>query len=309
MNGRTDALAAPIAVSQPAHRPPGGTLYRYVIVEMVFPTLFTLGGLMVVVLTRDLLGFSDLVINRGLGVDTVSWIAFYKIVPLSSQMMPFAVLVGALVALGRLGADRELLTLEASGVSSPRLLGPVMCFAAVMAAMGFALSLYAAPWAIRTLDSALIKITETNPGATLTAGKVYYFGTWKIEAREVSPRGDRLRGVLLWMPDVGETVFAESGVLGPAPGGETSVALQNGTVLLNPRKRVRELRFDTMKTVLPRNQFQHIEHEDADEIAGGTLATLRHIASEGEQAVALDARTELHRRFSMPAATLVFGRG
>ena len=164
--------AAPIAVSQPAHRRPGGTLYRYVIVEMVFPTLFTLGGLMVVVLTRDLLGFSDLVINRGLGVDTVSWIAFYKIVPLSSQMMPFAVLVGALVALGRLGADRELLTLEASGVSSPRLLGPVMCFAAVMAAMGFALSLYAAPWAIRTLDSALIKITETNPGATLTSPPV-----------------------------------------------------------------------------------------------------------------------------------------
>ena len=63
-------------------------------------------GFTVVVLTKDLLGFSELVINRGIGADVVAGIAFYKALPIAAQMFPFATLVGCLVALGRLGADR-----------------------------------------------------------------------------------------------------------------------------------------------------------------------------------------------------------
>ncbi len=55
-----------MSAPRPERRRPGGTLYRYIIREMVFPTLYALGGLTLVVLTKDLLGYSDLVINRGL---------------------------------------------------------------------------------------------------------------------------------------------------------------------------------------------------------------------------------------------------
>ena len=84
-----------------SHRRPGGTLYRYFLVEMVFPTVFALGGFTLVVLTQDLLGFTDLVINRGLGAGPVARMAFLQTVPLVAQVLPFAVLVGSLVALGR----------------------------------------------------------------------------------------------------------------------------------------------------------------------------------------------------------------
>ena len=95
-----------MTIAMPISRRPGGTLYRYLAWEMVFPTMFTLVGLTLVVLTKDLLGFSDLVINRGLGAGVVAWIALYETLPLASQMLPFAALVGSLVGLGRLGADR-----------------------------------------------------------------------------------------------------------------------------------------------------------------------------------------------------------
>ena len=48
-----------MSVAKPVHRRPGATLYRYLIIEMVFPTLFTLGGLTVVVLTKVDLAEAD----------------------------------------------------------------------------------------------------------------------------------------------------------------------------------------------------------------------------------------------------------
>ena len=103
----------------------GRTFRWYVIQELVFPTTIALAGLTVLVLTRDLLGLSDLIINRDFGVATVPWIAFSKVVPLAARILPFAVLIGALVGIGRLRADREVLAMEAAGVSSRLLVGPV----------------------------------------------------------------------------------------------------------------------------------------------------------------------------------------
>src|SRR5262245_41387252 len=117
----------------------GAILTRYVIRELVLPTLISLAGLTVLILAKDLLNFSDFVINRGFGVGVVAMIAFYEIMPLAARTLPFAVLVGTLVGLGRLRADREILTLEAAGISQRRLVVPVLAFATATATMGLLL--------------------------------------------------------------------------------------------------------------------------------------------------------------------------
>ncbi|MGH7961500.1 MAG: LptF/LptG family permease, partial [Candidatus Binatia bacterium] len=193
----------------------GATLTRYVARELVFPTALSLVGLTVLILTKDLLSFSDLVINRGFGAGAIALIAFYEIVPLIAQTLPFAVLIGALAGLGRLRADLEIVALEAAGVSSRRLIRPVLMFAAAMTIAGLLLALVAAPWATRSLETSLQQMVLANPGVVLRAGTVYEFGDVKVAAREVSARGDQLRGVLLWIPRLGQTMFAEQGALEP----------------------------------------------------------------------------------------------
>jgi hypothetical protein len=106
------------APAGPIHRRPGLTLYRLIAKEALTPTLVALFGLTTVVLTQNLLGLSDLFVNRGLSGGTVSLIAFYQAVPTAALMLPFAVLMGCLVALGRMGADLEILALEASSVTT-----------------------------------------------------------------------------------------------------------------------------------------------------------------------------------------------
>ena len=146
----------------PKHRRPRLTLYRYVALEALRPTAFALLGLTVVVLTTKIIGFSELVINRGIPASTVVWMVLLEGVPLAARMVPFAMLVGALVALGRMGADREILALEASGVAAGRLVWPVVSFAGIMTIAALLLALVGTPWASFRLDSAYDLIVRVN---------------------------------------------------------------------------------------------------------------------------------------------------
>lgn len=311
-----DQLASPRQLSShrarrtppPAHRRPGRTLYGYVAREALRPSLFALVGLSTVVLSKELVELSELWINRGVGLAEVARIALLQGVPVAETMLPFAVLVGALVALGRLGADREILTLEASGVAAARLVAPVAAFAGAMTAFSLVLSFAAAPAANRALDRALERIAREQPWAQFRPGVVNEFGGWHVEAREVSPRGDVLRGVLLWMPDVGETIFAQQGRV-EGENGSVRIQLENGSVFLSARGGANELRFREMTTELPQSD-EAVARDESVRLEGLPLAELAQRARDFTPTEGDDfphAAVELHRRAATPAATLLFG--
>jgi LPS export ABC transporter permease LptG len=296
-------------IPQPVHRPLGPTFYRYVALEALRPTIFALLGLTTVVLTKELLGFSSLVINRGLTVGTVSLIALYKAIPIAALMFPFSVLLGCLVAMGRLGADREILTLEANGIAAARLVWPVIAFAGGMTALSVWLSIQAAPWAARSQDMLLERIAREKPWENIHQGQVSKFGGWQLEAREVSSGGDRLTNVLMWMPDIGETIFARSGRLRATEDGSVQIRLDRGSVVLSPRGGAKEVRFDTLTTMLPDTDEPSISYEKAG-LRGLSFAELEKRALEFVPTGIFtlpEAAIEYQRRMAMPAATLVFG--
>jgi len=108
---------------------PGAKLSRYLVSEMWLPALFATAVFGLVVLLTDLVGYADLIVNRGLDVREVAHLAALQLIPTLARTLPFAVLVGTLVGLGRLSADRELLALEASGFSPRQLAFPGLLFA------------------------------------------------------------------------------------------------------------------------------------------------------------------------------------
>ena len=290
-------------------RRPGPTLYRYIAPEALRPAAFALFGLTAVVLTRDFMKLSELVINRGLGTGEVVRLALLEAVPLASQMFPFAVLIGCLVALGRLGADREILALESLGISGSRLVWPILAFAAAMTAVALPVSLHAAPWASRELDVAFDRISRETPWASIRAGVSNQFGGWQLEAQQANARGDELRGVLLWMPRLGQTVFAKGGRLQAAEGGAIEIRLGPGSVVLATAQGPRHVRFEEMHTTLPQSD-QPVARKDSDRLEGLSLGELAEraagfVPSEGEKLPR--AALIRQRRFALPVATLVFG--
>lgn len=297
-------LASPL----PTSRRPGWVLYRYLAGEAMRPFLFALLGLTLTVLTSDLIGFSELVINRGLGVGEVGRLAFYEAVPVAALIFPFAILIGALVALGRLGADREIFAFEACGLSTARLIGPAIAFAGGLGLVSAALSLYGAPAANRALDELLGAISRRHPWAELRPGVVQRFGGWQVEARETSAKGDELHGVLVWMPDIGETLFARAGRIATAPDGAVELVLREVSVLLSSLDGPQQLRFDAVAARLPDSDAP-VRRDEKEQVRGRSLAELyAEAAKEGDAGEPVPpALVELHRRFATPVAAWIFG--
>jgi lipopolysaccharide export system permease protein len=199
--------------------------------------------------------------------------------------------------------------LEASGVAAARLVWPVVSFAGAMSIAALLLSVEATPWASRSFDAALAEVSRTRPWAQLRAGQVNEFGGWQLEAREVSASGTELQGVLLWVPEIGETIFARAGSLAASPSGAIEMTLFDGSMLMPPDEGIGELRFQRATTVLPESDAALVRSPQ-DRLAGMPLDELLVQArafQPSEQRSYSRAALELHRRLAYPAATLVFG--
>jgi lipopolysaccharide export system permease protein len=291
------------ASALPRRRRLGRTLWRVVLRELAFPTLYALAGITFLVLAADLVGYSDLVVNRGFGAVEVGWVALYRSVPMLVRAIPFAVLIGVLVALGRLGADREIVALESAGVSARSLAGPVAAFATLFAAAGVALALIAVPWSHRSLDEALRSFRAGQGGTHFRSGQVERLGEWRIVAREVSPRGDVLRALAVRAPSLGGTVFAERATLDHDGAGRT-LAIERGVVMATIGGEPTQVRFESMRQALA-------APEAGDSFEGWTaaapvrelLAAIDAGADPGRQREALQ---EWHQRIALPVGAVVF---
>lgn len=299
---------------------------------MVLPSFFALVAFGLVVLLTDLLGYAELIVNRGLSTGEVAQIAGLQLLPTLARTLPFAVLVGSLVGLGRLSADRELLALETSGFSARQLARPGLYFAFLAMLISIALSVSVSPAAQRAVRDKMIALSEEKPGLALRAGMATSVGGWRMEAREVEDEGARLAGVLLYMPTLGETVFAQRGAVKtwtveaeppaaiardsppafaqpevpPVVTTHKKLVLEDGLVLANGTGRASLLRFERMETELP-------ELETENDVPVDPVTTLSFVdlvleaQSTADPQAARWARIEAHRRMALGAAALPFG--
>jgi len=281
----------------------GSALQRYVVRNLALPAAVALLGLGAAYLTRSLLEWSDLLVNRGLGAGAVAVLALHQLVPVLSQVLPFATLIGILAGLGHLRSTGELLAVEASGISLRRLAGPATRFAGALAAVGLVLSLWLAPASRTQRTEALFRMLAEHPGATLTAGVVHEFGDQRLTAREVSSRGDALRGVVLWSPELGETLFAERASVAPDRAGGIELRLHEATALLGPAQGGGQIEVGSFHTVLSLADGGLGDPEDS--LAALMPGELLRRAAGPEPAEARLARAELHRRIALPLAGVI----
>lgn len=273
---------------------------------MVLPSFFALAAFGLVVLLTDLLGYAELIVNRGLGPSEVAQIAGLQLIPTLARTLPFAILVGSLVGLGRLSADRELLALETSGFSARQLARPGLLFAFAATLLSIGLTVVISPAAQRGVRDKMIELSEQKPGLALREGLPTSLGGWRIEAHEVEDEGARLAGILLYMPNLGETLFSQRGAVRTDEDGTKRLILEDGLVLSNGRERASLLRFQQMETLLP--AIEQGTDVPVDPIATLPFGEVIEASQQTEDpAAARWALIEAHRRIALGAAAFPFG--
>jgi LPS export ABC transporter permease LptG/LPS export ABC transporter permease LptF len=144
-------------------------LSRYVFREiMTSAVLGTLLATFVIFLQEAASKLFEVLVNsNNVAPRTVLELFLWAMPPVLPLTIPFGVLVGILIGLGRMASDGEITAMRAAGVSSRKVIAPVLAFASLgMALAGFA-SLRLAPLSMRETARIVQKLAETQLSAQI----------------------------------------------------------------------------------------------------------------------------------------------
>ena len=163
-------------------------LDRYVLRELMAPFGLSLLLLTFALEIPPILQYGEALIAEG-----ASWFVVARVlatlVPQSLGItIPMALLVGILITLGRLSGDREIVAMEACGVSLGRLLRPLLLFGVIATAATTYVMIVALPFANQEFREIMFKLMMTR-GETKIKPRVFYteFPNLVIYVREVTP--------------------------------------------------------------------------------------------------------------------------
>jgi len=177
----------------------GRIFQRYVLRELISPTLLGLAVFTFVLLATHLFRLTDLLVNRGVPLPIFLQFVGTLLPPLLVLTTPMAVLVGVLLGVGRLAADNEIMAMRTSGVHLLRVFYPVLLAAGLLTAGLWAANRRVVP-TLAGFNVALLEQIQFIVASHLEAGRVFspksdlnvafYF-------RHRNPLTERMEGVTL----------------------------------------------------------------------------------------------------------------
>jgi LPS export ABC transporter permease LptG/LPS export ABC transporter permease LptF len=200
-------------------------IHRYVLSELIPPTLLGLVLYLFVLLMNHFFLVAEKALSKRLGWDLTLQMFAVGIPRLLVLAIPMSVLLGVLIAVGRLSSDHEWVAMQSAGLGPSRFLRPVAAFGAVTALISMFVYGWMVPesnYAMRNLRGEVL--FASNLAADLKP-RVFYTGlpdivlyVGEIAKDEEHP----LRGVLLvdaTDENAAELLLAREGDLYPAPDG------------------------------------------------------------------------------------------
>ncbi|MCH7825822.1 MAG: LptF/LptG family permease [Acidobacteria bacterium] len=131
---------------QQLFRLPSPTLTVYLLRELIVPTLIGFGLFTFFLLMNYLLTLAELILRDGVGVGDVGRLFLYSVPHTIVLTVPMAVLVGGLVAFGRLSADAEIIAMRSGGFSLYQLAAPILIVGLAATLLNVYLCLQILPW-------------------------------------------------------------------------------------------------------------------------------------------------------------------
>jgi lipopolysaccharide export system permease protein len=291
------------------------TTYFYILKETL-PIFFI--GLMVftiILLMDKILKLIELIVTRGVNLLQILKLLLFISPSFLTFTIPTAVLLGILLAFGRLSGDNEITAFKASGVSLYQLFIPISIFSICAYLLTTLLVLYALPWGNRGFRATLYLIAQSKADIEIKE-RVFndMFDGLVVYVDKVPIQGKKMEGILIY--DEREqgrsmTIFAKEGFLTNNPRAqEIILRLVNGDIhRVEHRSNVyQKVRFETYDIKLElAKAFTAIGEKlkDKEMSIEDIKAKMEEQRRKGKEATSLEI--ELHKRYAFPFACIVFG--
>ena len=172
-----------------------GLLTRYVAREFLLAVSVSFLFFFSIFFINVLLVTATDIMAKQVPVADVALLVLYSLPQIIHLAFPFATLLGALMALGRLRADRELVALQAAGIRLLWGMAPLMVLGALFSALSFATNDVLLPAGTIEFNRIYRRILYRNPGLELEPNTVRHFEDSAIVTGDL--HADTLRDVTI----------------------------------------------------------------------------------------------------------------
>ncbi|MGY4517227.1 LPS export ABC transporter permease LptF [Lysobacter sp. HA18] len=217
-------------------------------------------------------------------------------------ILPLALMLGLMLALGRLYRDSEMPVLASVGIGPKRMLRPLIGLVAPIAIIIAVCSLWLAPWAERTSKQMVNEATRNLLVAGLEPGRFTPIGSGGVVfVSRMSTDGTRFERVFIYRQknDRLDVTTANAGHLEVDNDGHRILVLDNGFEVEGPRqgpnRDYRLMRYRANEAEMPASKGRY----DPDDPR--MLSTPRLIADARPA-----AKAELHSRIAPPLLAIAF---
>jgi len=291
------------------------TLDRYIFLEMVPPFFLSISVLMLVLILQRLFQLADLIVSKGATLLSTAKVLVYIMPSFFVITIPMSFLIAALTTFARLSSDSEITAMKASRVSLYRMIRPVFFFALLACAATSLTSLVLVPKANTALKAYLFEMIKSRALVGLEPGVFSSTFDGLVIYVDKIDSSNNMEGVFISDErSVKEpyTIVSKRGKLIADPQElKVTLALQDGSIQTLPRdeKSYSLMGFDTarlyldIKSSLARQSTIGSSYEDMS--TGELLRNIRQSHDTGKTAYI--QYSELHKRFSIPFACLIFG--
>lgn len=145
-------------------------LDRYIFTELLSPFSISLGALCFVMLTRELLRLVELLVSKGVGIVSVLQVFAHLMPSFLVLTLPIAGIIASITAFGRLSFDKELVAMQAAGLSLMRLARPVLLFALLVFGLTLWLAQWGQPWSSMNLKKVALNLLRDQLVLSLDRG-------------------------------------------------------------------------------------------------------------------------------------------
>ncbi|MYA67953.1 MAG: LPS export ABC transporter permease LptG [Gammaproteobacteria bacterium] len=174
--------------------------------------LATAGAIVVIVCLDMTFSLIDQIQDTNEGYSTLDAMVFVLWTAPASihELLPFAALGGALIGLGILASNNELVVMQSAGVSVGRIVYAVLKPTLAIMLLGLLLGEYIAPPLEREAQSNRAALRSAGGAADFEQGAWYKTGDEFVHINAISPDGASLIGVSRYRTDGGRELLAAS---------------------------------------------------------------------------------------------------
>jgi lipopolysaccharide export system permease protein len=292
----------------------GRLLNRYVFLEVLTPFFFGLSVFTFILLIARILKLVEMVVNRGVPLVEMMKIFSYILPAFLEVTVPMALLLAILLGFGRLSADTEIVAMKTSGVSLYQMIVPVALFVACTMVLTFIIAIWVRPWSNAALKDQLFQVAKSRATAGFKE-KVFNndFPGLVIYVEEIEPGGSTLKGILIAdARDANQrnTVVAKIGLFLPNEESKTiTLRLLDGTIYgTNVRERSFQKTdfniYDVSLNLAALADMRPHTRNPREMMLSELRAQIARKRVAGQPAN--EELIEVHRKFSIPFACLVF---